>query len=176
MISDDLNELMNADRFPVREWNKDRKVLTPEEEIEKAMTELDIEQVRINFLMTYHSGFLNGVKTIVAPLRLLDKKTRLKQLYFLEAVKERMGFETINIQAYTFLGAFRYVQGRWGSFPDTGPLYEMAITNNNLERVIGEFGGDIKLEQLLKDPTLITERADTHFATFLKDNQDLISI
>ena len=144
--------------------------------LDKTVEEIDIELVKLDCLYTYVYGFKNRIKYFFSARLKRALRTRFLQLNFIGEVlnlakKNNLDNET---KAYIMLGTIRYVQGRWGKFPNDGPLYELTLKRDDLEQVLSQYSDKINLEKLLDNPRLIKEMADSKFMEFFGDNDSIL--
>lgn len=155
---------------------EERKIPTNEESLAKAISEIDIDAIRANYLVSDFSG-LAGIKnfilSLLQPELVQAKKFRLLQLEFLEQVKDLTETLPVRERTYVLLGAFQYAQGRWLPFPNYGPLLELELKRADLVQIISENDERIKLEKLFDNPQLVNKAADRAFAHFLEQHSEL---
>lgn len=154
------------------EW-QERKILTNEESVAKALAEIDIPLVRANYNGTYFRGYWNKFKNLFQPKLLQEKKTRLLQLAFLEKIQTLSAELPIMERAYILLGAFQYAKGRWLPFPNYGPLLTLDLKRDVLLEIISENDQRVKLANLFDNPNLVSNAADRAFAKFMQLHPEL---
>lgn len=144
--------------------------------LEKMVDEIDIDLVKLDCLYTYVYGIKNRLKLLFKPKLKKILKIRFLQLNFIKQVLELAKEENAERRAYLILGAIQYVQGRWGKFPHSGPLYELTLRRDDLEQVLSTYAKEVNLEKLLFNPKLIKEAADMKFSEFFGKNLTLRNI
>lgn len=146
--------------------------------LEKTVNEIDIDLVKIDCLYTYVYGFKNRIKLFLNPRLKKILRIRFLQLNFINKVIQLAKNSNLNAEniAYLVLGSIQYVQGRWGRFPSTGPLYELTLKRDDLEQVLSSYAEEIDLMKLIDNPRLIKETADMKFSEFFGKNPTLKNI
>lgn len=151
----------------------EKEVPSNEESIAKALAEIDLEEIRFNYLAYDFLGLKNRFRCLFKPRLLKEKQKRLLQLDFLTDVKKLTASLEIKSRAYILLGAFQYAMGRWLPFPSHGPLFELELKRGDLVQIISENDSNIKLEILFNNPNLINIEADKAFLFFLEKNPEM---
>ncbi len=152
------------------------KIADSPDYLEKTVDEIDIDLVKLDCLYTYVYGIKNRIKYFFKPKYRKALKVRFLQLNFIKKVLEMAAGQSAEQRAYLILGAIQYVQGRWGRFPHSGPLYELTLRRDDLETVLSTYAKEVNLEKLLFNPKLIKEAADFKFSEFFGKNTTLRQI
>jgi hypothetical protein len=137
--------------------------MTNTEELAKTVKELNMQLIRIDYLYNYVYGFSNRIKYLCSAKVRKTVNVRMLQLEFISEILRLAQNLNAENKAYLIIGAIQYVQGRWGQFPSVGPLYELALKRDDLERALCNYAEEINLEKLLANPRLVKETADTKF-------------
>ena len=144
------------------------KVLTQHEELHAAIKRFDIPQVYADYMHIEHNRLLKRLT------RLISKKARkqdhgaVQQLRFLDAIVHLLRTESVEEQAYIMLGGLEYAQKIWGAFPNSGPILDLAMKQDDLMQIIAENAHHINLADIMNQPNKIQEQAIDYFLNFAK--------
>lgn len=151
------------------------KALSPEEELHESVSRIDIPQIYADYMLTEHDRPAKRLLRLVSTkARIRDHRT-LQQLEFLDTLFHQLKQEPIESQAYIMLGGFEYAQLTWGEFPNSGPLFDLAMKQDDLLQIISENAEDITLKNLFDNPSMIQKQALDSFQTYAQTHPDLHS-
>lgn len=150
--------------------------MKPEQELQRAIDSFDMQQIYADFLVLEFNKFSNKVKRLFNSELKTRQTNQLAQIEFVDTLLIHLKDKPIDQQAYVLLGGLEYAQQRWGQFPNEGALFELGLKQDDLIQVISENMSDIKLEKLLENPSLISQKGKADFQEYIKIHKESLSI
>ena len=151
----------------------EQQPLKPEEELIDAINRFDIPGIRSIIEYEASHSLVNKVLKFINPVGRGIKEKTLEQLGFLEKVISQLDKEKADEKAYIVLGALEFIQQCWGKFPNSGPMLELLLKQDDLVQCIAENAEGINLKDMFSNPNLIVEKAELSFLKFA-NNQPVI--